>query len=119
MRRSTDNLIALQFLAVILPVSLVLFLAIGALAFRSIGLIVAAVSNSMAESNVLVQLLYMPMMFLSGATIPIAMIMGAYMRWVRAHADDYKIDPHRVGIMGSSAGGHLTSMLVSKSSGSA
>ena len=28
-------------------------------------------------------------------------------RWVRAHADDYKIDPHRVGIMGSSAGGHL------------
>src|ERR1039457_599333 len=27
------------------------------------------------------------------------------MRWVRTHADDYKIDPHRVGIMGSSAGG--------------
>jgi acetyl esterase/lipase len=34
------------------------------------------------------------------------------MRWVRAHADDYKIDPHRVGIMGSSAGGHMASMLV-------
>ena len=34
------------------------------------------------------------------------------MRWVRAHADDYKIDPHRVGIMGSSAGGHLASMLL-------
>ena len=50
--------------------SLVVFLAIGALAFRSIGLIVAAVSNSTAESNVLVQLLYMPMMFLSGAAIP-------------------------------------------------
>jgi acetyl esterase/lipase len=32
------------------------------------------------------------------------------MRWVRAHAEDYKIDPHRVGIMGSSAGGHLASM---------
>jgi len=31
-------------------------------------------------------------------------------RWVRAHAADYKIDPHRVGIMGSSAGGHLSSM---------
>ena len=56
------------------PVSLVLFLAVGALAFRSIGLIVAAVSNSMAESNVLVQLLYMPMMFLSGATIPASLL---------------------------------------------
>lgn len=32
------------------------------------------------------------------------------MRWVRAHTEDYKIDTHRVGIMGSSAGGHLASM---------
>ena len=56
------------------PVSLLIFLAIGALAFRSIGLIIAAVSNSTAESNVLVQLLYMPMMFLSGAAIPAAML---------------------------------------------
>jgi len=34
------------------------------------------------------------------------------LRWVRAHADDYKIDAHRVGIMGSSAGGHLASTLL-------
>lgn len=33
-------------------------------------------------------------------------------RWVRAHADDYKIDSHRVGIMGSSAGGHLAATLL-------
>src|SRR6202000_3100021 len=33
-------------------------------------------------------------------------------RWVRAHANDYKIDTHRVGIMGSSAGGHLASTLL-------
>ncbi|HSY17968.1 MAG TPA: alpha/beta hydrolase [Candidatus Acidoferrales bacterium] len=33
-------------------------------------------------------------------------------RWVRAHADDYKIDVHRVGIMGSSAGGHLAATLL-------
>jgi acetyl esterase/lipase len=32
------------------------------------------------------------------------------MRWVRAHASEYNIDPHRVGIIGSSAGGHLASM---------
>lgn len=34
------------------------------------------------------------------------------MRWVRAHATDYKIDPHRVGMMGSSAGGHVTSTIM-------
>src|SRR5674476_10246 len=33
-------------------------------------------------------------------------------RWVRAHAADYKLDPKRVGIMGSSAGGHLASTLL-------
>jgi len=33
-------------------------------------------------------------------------------RWVRAHAEDYKIDVKRVGIMGSSAGGHLASTLL-------
>ncbi|HEV2696099.1 MAG TPA: alpha/beta hydrolase [Verrucomicrobiae bacterium] len=33
-------------------------------------------------------------------------------RWVRAHADDYGIDPKRVGIMGSSAGGHLAATLL-------
>jgi acetyl esterase/lipase len=33
-------------------------------------------------------------------------------RWVRAHADDFKIDTHRVGIMGSSAGGHVASTLL-------
>jgi acetyl esterase/lipase len=30
-------------------------------------------------------------------------------RFVRAHAADYGIDPHRIGIIGFSAGGHLTS----------
>lgn len=33
-------------------------------------------------------------------------------RWVRAHADDWKVDRNRVGIMGSSAGGHLASTLL-------
>lgn len=33
-------------------------------------------------------------------------------RWVRAHAKDYQVDPQRVGIMGSSAGGHLASTLL-------
>lgn len=33
-------------------------------------------------------------------------------RLVRAHAAEWKIDPHRVGIIGSSAGGHLASMVM-------
>jgi acetyl esterase/lipase len=42
---------------------------------------------------------------------------GAYMdaqraiRLVREHAKDWNIDPHRVGMMGFSAGGHLTARL--------
>lgn len=31
-------------------------------------------------------------------------------RWVRAHAADYGVSPHRVGMIGFSAGGHLTAM---------
>ncbi len=33
-------------------------------------------------------------------------------RWVRAHAGEFKVDTQRVGIMGSSAGGHLASTLL-------
>ena len=32
------------------------------------------------------------------------------MRFIRAHAKDYKIDPDRIGITGGSAGGHLSLM---------
>ncbi len=30
--------------------------------------------------------------------------------WVKEHADQYKVDPDRLGIMGASAGGHLASL---------
>ena len=33
-------------------------------------------------------------------------------RWVRAHAGDYGIDRYRVGVMGSSAGGHLAATVL-------
>ncbi|RYD32351.1 MAG: alpha/beta hydrolase [Verrucomicrobiaceae bacterium] len=32
-------------------------------------------------------------------------------RWIRAHAADYKVDPERIGALGASAGGHLVSCL--------
>ena len=37
--------------------------------------------------------------------------MNRAVRFIRAHAADYKIDPNRIGITGASAGGHLSLML--------
>jgi ABC-type multidrug transport system permease subunit len=51
-------------------VSLLIFISLGLVAFRSIGLVIASVANTMQEGTILVQLLYFPMLFLSGATIP-------------------------------------------------
>ncbi|HUB82629.1 MAG TPA: amidohydrolase family protein [Bryobacteraceae bacterium] len=51
-------------------ISLVLMASLGVCAFRALGLILAAVTNTMAEANILIQVLYMPMLFLSGTTIP-------------------------------------------------
>jgi imidazolonepropionase-like amidohydrolase/ABC-type multidrug transport system permease subunit len=53
--------------------SILLFATLGILAFRAIGMILAAVANSMQESQILVQLVYLPMLFLSGATFPTSM----------------------------------------------
>ena len=52
--------------------SLLLFVCIGTLAFRALGLIVAAVVNTSQEAQILTNLIYMPMLFLSGATIPLS-----------------------------------------------
>src|SRR5258707_7557501 len=52
-------------------VSLLVFISLGLIAFRAMGLVIAAVANTMQEGTIIVQLLYFPMLFLSGATIPI------------------------------------------------
>jgi len=53
--------------------SILIFAIIGIAGFRAIGLILAAVANSMQESQILIQLVYIPMLFLSGATFPLSM----------------------------------------------
>ncbi len=35
----------------------------------------------------------------------------AAVRWLRAHAEQYRLDPERIGAWGSSAGGHLVALL--------
>jgi ABC-type multidrug transport system permease subunit len=54
--------------------SLLVLVSVGVIAFRAVGLIIAAVANSAQESQILVQLVYLPMLFLTGATIPLAML---------------------------------------------
>lgn len=54
-------------------VSLLVFISLGIAAFRAIGLILASIANSMQESQILIQLTYLPLLFLSGATFPTTM----------------------------------------------
>lgn len=54
--------------------SLFVFLSIGVLAFRALGSIIGSVANSMQESQVIIQILYFPMLLLSGATIPLSVM---------------------------------------------
>ena len=54
--------------------SLFLFVCFGSAAFRALGLIIAAVVNSSQEANILIQIVYMPMLFLSGATFPLTIM---------------------------------------------
>ncbi len=50
-----------------------LFVTVAIAGFRAIGMIIASVVNSMQESQLVVQLIYLPMLFLSGATFPPSM----------------------------------------------
>src|SRR5262245_42602044 len=52
--------------------SVVLLVSIGTISFGSLGLVIASVTNTMQETQVLNQLLWLPLIFLSGATIPLA-----------------------------------------------
>jgi len=54
------------------PFTLFIFMTVAVLAFRALGLIIASVVNGMQESQILIQLFYLPMLFLSGATFPIS-----------------------------------------------
>ena len=51
-------------------VAMLLFIVLGVVALRAIGLILSSVVNSMAEAQILVQIAYMAMLFLSGTTFP-------------------------------------------------
>ncbi|HZD95952.1 MAG TPA: ABC transporter permease, partial [Candidatus Sulfotelmatobacter sp.] len=55
---------------------LLIFISLGLIAFRSLGLVIASVANTMQEGTILVQLFYFPMLLLSGATVPESVFSG-------------------------------------------
>jgi ABC-type multidrug transport system permease subunit len=46
--------------------------AVGTISFASLGLVIASVTNTMQETQILNQLIWLPLIFLSGATFPLA-----------------------------------------------
>jgi ABC-type multidrug transport system permease subunit len=48
-----------------------LLIALGTISFASLGLVVASVTNTMQETQVINQLIWLPLIFLSGATVPL------------------------------------------------
>jgi ABC-type multidrug transport system permease subunit len=54
------------------PLSLAILVTIGTISFGSLGLVVASITNTMQETQVLNQLIWLPLIFLSGATFPLA-----------------------------------------------
>ncbi|HEX2662624.1 MAG TPA: ABC transporter permease [Candidatus Acidoferrum sp.] len=46
--------------------------AVGTISFASLGLVIASVTNTMQETQILNQLIWLPLIFLSGATLPLA-----------------------------------------------
>jgi len=54
--------------------AMMIFIVLGVVAIRSIGLILSSVVNSMAEAQILVQILYIGMLLLSGATFPLSLL---------------------------------------------
>jgi ABC-type multidrug transport system permease subunit len=50
--------------------SLAVLVTVGTVSFGSLGLVVASVTNTMQETQVLNQLIWLPLIFLSGATLP-------------------------------------------------
>jgi len=51
-----------------------ILISIGTVSFASLGLVVASITNTMQETQVINQLLWLPLIFLSGATFPLVFL---------------------------------------------
>lgn len=51
--------------------SLIIIVTVGTIAFGAMGLVVASITNTMQETQIINQLIWLPLIFLSGATVPL------------------------------------------------
>ncbi|MGB2624317.1 MAG: ABC transporter permease [Candidatus Acidiferrum sp.] len=58
-----------------------ILISIGAISFSSMGLVVASVTNTMQETQIINQLIWLPLIFLSGATFPLAFLPHSVQRF--------------------------------------
>jgi ABC-2 type transport system permease protein len=61
-------------------VAVFVLVTVGTVSFASLGLVVASVTNTMQETQVINQLLWLPLIFLSGATLPLPSLPMAVQR---------------------------------------
>jgi ABC-2 type transport system permease protein len=92
-----------------------LLVTIGVVSFGSLGLVIASVTNTMQETQVLNQLLWLPLIFLSGATIPFASLSTVVQQIALFLPATYLVHGLKNAIMEAAGPGKLLVVIVSLS----
>jgi ABC-type multidrug transport system permease subunit len=85
------------------PLTGLLLVALGTISFGSLGLVVASVTNTMQETQVINQLLWLPLLFLSGATFPLAFLPNVAQKFALFLPATYLVEALRHSIFDDSA----------------
>lgn len=90
-----------------------LLASLGIISFGSLGLVIASVTNTMQETQILNQLLWLPLIFLSGATIPFTALSTAVQNVALFLPATYLVHGFKSAIMRAAGPEKLTVVLVS------
>jgi ABC-2 type transport system permease protein len=92
-----------------------LLVTIGVVSFGSLGLVIASVTNTMQETQVLNQLLWLPLIFLSGATIPFTSLSGVVQKIALFLPATYLVHGLKNAIVEAAGPGKLLVVIISLS----
>lgn len=87
--------------------SVFLLVALGTISFASMGLVVASVTNTMQETQVINQLIWLPLIFLSGATFPFAFLPSVAKKFALFLPATYLVQALQSAIVSSTQPWHL------------
>jgi ABC-type multidrug transport system permease subunit len=87
--------------------SVFLLIALGTISFASMGLVVASVTNTMQETQVINQLIWLPLIFLSGATFPYAFLPNVAKKFALFLPATYLVQALQSAIVSSTQPWHL------------